>query len=386
MSLIMRTLFAVILIVAAAHATDGGESFEDAFAPETEFMQAPMENEVSDLMSAVNKLRQNAPAHLNAHMDLVSKHAKAMVLAQEDSEEDSEDTKAKSYTHDFETASKAIKAALTMLRKELQSGHNHDVDVLKRQKSSAGNTLSSGVEGAKNKVKSLKHAGCPTKRAEEKADEDKAKAKRHRDDVKNKKICPLGTTWDDMDIHKTVPKYGAELRSAWDKARAEWVSKDNAFKAATKAHERSIVQHESKMAAFTTAVTIEAQAANERCKAAHNEYNALNRDVQSNVGTRKQVDISSKVVECYVKHMTNNAAAKTCADRARRADVSIWNIDGGKLNDCESKAHLENAFGPKSWTATKKNCAPAKVAPKKKVVKEAKEDEDDESLLEELEF
>merc|ERR1711970_618636 len=291
-------------------------------------------------MSAVNKLRQNAPAHLNAHMDLVSKHAKAMVLAQEDSEEDSEDTKAKSYTHDFETASKAIKAALTMLRKELQSGHNHDVDVLKRQKSSAGNTLSSGVEGAKNKVKSLKHAGCPTKRAEEKADEDKAKAKRHRDDVKNKKICPLGTTWDDMDIHKTVPKYGAELRSAWDKARAEWVSK----------------------------------------------YNALNRDVQSNVGTRKQVDISSKVVECYVKHMTNNAAAKTCADRARRADVSIWNIDGGKLNDCESKAHLENAFGPKSWTATKKNCAPAKVAPKKKVVKEAKEDEDDESLLEELEF
>merc|ERR1712093_344159 len=94
--------FAVILIVAAAHATDGGESFEDAFAPETELMQAPMENEVSDLMSAVNKLRQNAPAHLNAHMDLVSKHAKAMVLAQEDSEEDSEDTKAKSYTHDFE--------------------------------------------------------------------------------------------------------------------------------------------------------------------------------------------------------------------------------------------------------------------------------------------
>merc|ERR1719305_1101967 len=67
-------------------------------------------------MSAVNKLRQNAPAHLNAHMDLVSKHAKAMVLAQEDSEE----AKAKSYTHDFETASKAIKAALTMLRKELQ--------------------------------------------------------------------------------------------------------------------------------------------------------------------------------------------------------------------------------------------------------------------------
>merc|ERR1711998_641460 len=162
-------------------------------------------------------------------------------------------------------------------------------------KSTASNGLSSTKENNKNKVKKLKHEGCPTKRSEERADSDKKAAKKARDDVKNKKICPLGTTWDDMDIHKSVPKYGSELRSAWDKARADWVKKNNAYNAAIKA---------------------------------------------------------------------NNAGAKACADKARKADVSMWNIDGGSLTTCESTSSLENAFGPPSWTATASNCA------KKEVTKE----------------
>merc|ERR1712230_199872 len=322
-------------------------------------------------MTAVKKLREHAPPHLTEHMRLVSKHAKALQLSQ-DSDRDYDD-KAKAYTHNFEAASRAIKAALSTLRKELQTGHNHDVKVLKSSKASASSTLSSGASSAKNKVKGLKHEGCPTKRAEEKADEDKKAAKRARDDVKNKKICPLSTTWDDMDIHKSVPKYGAELRNAWDKARALWVKKDNEYKAATKAHETSIVKHEEKMAAFKTALKLEARATNDRCNNAHTEYEALKKDVQSNVATRKQVDISAKVVQCYVDHMTDNSAAKACADKARKADVSIWNIDGGKLSKCDSTATLENAFGPASWTATKANCA------KKEEVRE--DDSDDESLL-----
>merc|ERR1711881_464535 len=235
-------------------------------------------------MTAVKKLREHAPPHLTEHMRLVSKHAKALQLSQ-DSDRDYVD-KAKAYPHNFEAASRAIKAALSTLRKELQTGHNHDVGILKSSKASAA-----------NKVKGLKHEGCPTKRAEEKADEDKKKAKRARDDEKNKKICPLNTTWDDMDIHKSVPKYGAELRNAWDKARARWVSRDNAYKAAIKAHETSIVKHEEKISAFKTATKLEARATNDR---------------------------------------SDNAKAKACADKARKSDVSIWNIDGGKLSSCAS--------------------------------------------------
>merc|ERR1711990_734389 len=226
-------------------------------------------------MTAVKKLREHAPPHLTEHMRLVSKHAKALQLSQ-DSDRDYDD-KAKAYTHNFEAASRAIKAALSTLRKELQTGHNHDVGILKSSQASAA-----------NKVKGLKHEGCPTKRAEEKADEDKKKAKRARDDEKNKKICPLNTTWHDMDIHKSVPKYGAELRNAWDKARARWVSRDNAYKAAIKAHETSIVKHEEKIAAFKAATKLEARATNDRCNNAHKEYEALKKDVQSNVNTRKQ--------------------------------------------------------------------------------------------------
>merc|ERR1712072_571038 len=315
-------------------------------------------------MTAVKKLREHAPPPLTEHMRLVSKHAKALQLSQ-DSDRDYDD-KAKAYTHNFEAAIRAIKAALSTLRKELQTGHNHDVGILKSSKASASSTLTSGQASAANKEK----------------------AKRARDDEKNKKICPLNTTWDDMDIHRSVPKYGAELRNAWDKARARWVSRDNAYKAAIKAHETSIVKHEEKIAAFKTATKLEARATNDRCNNAHKEYEALKMDVESNVNTRKQVDISAKVVQCYVDHMTDNAKAKACADKARKSDVSIWNIDGGKLSSCASTASLEDAFGPLSRTATKKNCA-AKVAKSEEEVEtreSKKEDDEEETLLEELEF
>merc|ERR1712054_52658 len=310
-------------------------------------------NEVKDLMSAVHKLRSHAPQHLSEHVRVVAKHAKALQLSQDSDEED----KADAYTHNFLTASKSIKAALDTLRKELKTGHYHDVNTLKNSKNTATSGLSNTRESNKSKVKTLKHAGCPTKRAEEKADVDKKSAKKARDDVKSKKICPLGTTWDDMDIHKSVPKYGTELRGAWDKARADWVKKNNAYVAATKAHNNAIVVHEQKMAAFKTAMKLEAKSTHDACRAAHAEYEALKKDVASNVETRKQVDISSRVVQCYVDHMTNNAAAKACADKARKADMSIWNINGGSLAGCESTSSLENAFGPPSWTASVSNCA-----------------------------
>merc|ERR1712072_618107 len=103
-------------------------------------------------MTAVKKLSEHAPPHLTEHMRLVSKHAKALQLSQ-DSDRDYDD-KAKAYTHNFEAASRAIKAALSTLRKELQTGHNHDVGILQ------------------SNVNTRKQVDI-SKRAEEKADEDK---------------------------------------------------------------------------------------------------------------------------------------------------------------------------------------------------------------------
>merc|ERR1719201_176346 len=103
-------------------------------------------------MTAVKKLREHAPPHLTEHMRLVSKHAKALQLSQ-DSDRDYDD-KAKAYTHNFEAASRAIKAALSTLRKELQTGHNHDVGILKSSKASASSTLTSGQASASSTLTS----------------------------------------------------------------------------------------------------------------------------------------------------------------------------------------------------------------------------------------
>merc|ERR1712216_402251 len=75
---------------------------------------------------------------------------------------------------------------------------------------------------------------------------------------------------------------------------------------------------------------------------------------------RKQTYVAGLVIRCYVDNITSNSGAKTCADRARSADVSRWNINGGTLHPCASKVANENSFGPKDWTATPGNCKGAK--------------------------
>merc|ERR1712093_104159 len=85
-------------------------------------------------------------------------------------------------------------------------------------------------------------------------------------------------------------------------------------------------------------------------------YEALKREVASNVNSRKQVFISTLLITCYVDNITSNASAKACADRKRRASTSQWNINGGSLARCPSKAHLTNSMGPAGWKPSSRAC------------------------------
>merc|ERR1712139_155590 len=62
------------------------------------------------------------------------------------------------------------------------------------------------------------------------------------------------------------------------------------------------------------------------------------------------------VITCYVNNLTNNGGAKGCADRARRANTSRWNITPAKMAACLGKAALEAQLGPLTWRPSKKNC------------------------------
>merc|ERR1711970_917072 len=132
--------------------------------------------------------------------------------------------------------------------------------------------------------------------------------------------------------------------------------------AATKTHNKAVEEHDAAMASFKTALGLMVDNANSACLNAHKEYEALKREVASNVGARKQVFTATLVVTCYVDNLSNNAGAKTCADKARSADVSQWNISPKNLAPCASKASLTTSMGPSSWLPTVANCKGAKPA------------------------
>merc|ERR1711937_297138 len=211
------------------------------------------------------------------------------------------DKKAAAYTHNFDASKAAIKAALKALTNQLNDGHRQD-------------------------------KACPTKREEMEADAAKADAKKKMQNVGKGKVCDsLGSTWGDMDVDKATPKYGDELRNKWDKKRGE----------------------------FKTALELEARNAVNACNQAHKEYNALKKEVASNVAARKQVFIATLVVTCYVDNLTDNGAAKTCADKKRGADTNQWNINPANLTPCNSNAELTNEFGPANWLSTSGRCSKA---------------------------
>jgi len=351
-----------IFVLAFVSAEVEEEPFDYFLSPEVSLIETPQEN----IIAVAKHLQRISDTRHEYNVNQIAKHAAALVQTRMlvDDDDSVDEEKAKAYAHNFAASKKAITAALNSLNGQLAAGHTHDKNALASAKNAGSNAITSAFNSGSSKCKSYKNKACPLKRAEERADASKAAAKKKMDGVKAGKICPLRTTWGDMDVEKSVPKFGTELRNRWDSVRSEFVKAKSAYDAAVRAHQNAVNAHNSAMASFRTALNIEAAAAHTACLAAHNEYNALKREVASNVQSRKQVWVATLVVTCYVDNLTSNSAAKACADKKRSENTSRWNINGGSLAACKSKATLTSTFGPSGWTPTRANCGEKPAAPK----------------------
>merc|ERR1711939_709054 len=342
---IMRVVCIVFVAIAVAAAFDN-DSVE-------EFMTDDMPEEEESLMQVVAKLRGVVPGHMAFHVDRIKHHAELMQSGGFE-----EDDKAKAYSHNFSSSKAAIQAALNSLTSQLQTGHNHDVAALNSSHNDNTKSTNDAKTDGKSKTHGFRNKACPTKRKEMEADVKKKNAKTSMQNVAAGKICKgLGTNWGDMDIDKDTPKYGTELRNGWDKARARYVAAKTAWEQATKEHNAALAAHNTAMAAFKTALDVEVANADTACKTAHSEYATLKSEVQSNVGSRKQVYIATLVVKCYIDNLSDNSRAKVCSDSARAKDTSRWNITPKDLAKCTSKTDLTVSFGPKHWAPTTSTCS-----------------------------
>jgi len=306
---------------------------------------------VSSLAQEAAHLRDVSQAHMALHVDRISRHA---VLLQGASAED----KAKAYAHNFDRSKNAIRSALKALTAQLNAGHRHDSAALRGEKGRGNKIISTAQNKGRAKCAEYRAKACPTQRLEREAHAKKEAARRSMNNQGNGKVCSggLGTTFGDMDVEKNVPKFGTELRNKWNRARANYLKYRGKFNAAAKAHRAAEKKRNAAMAKFRTALKIEVANADSACKNAHKEYEALKREVASNVNSRKQVFISTLLITCYVDNITSNASAKACADRKRRASTSQWNINGGSLARCPSKAHITNSMGPANWKPSVRSC------------------------------
>merc|ERR1711934_1288821 len=263
--------------------------------------------------------------------------------------------KAKAYKHSF-GARNALRAAIRALVSELNSGHNHDRNALNNERNAGHNAIRNASNRGKGVTRRYREKACPTKKAMVEAEAARNSAKNALNSIKRRKVCNLNTSWFDMNIKGAAPKFGGEIRNKWDKARADYLRKLAKYNAAVRAYNKAAREHAGAMAAFTATVKAEASNAHAACHNAHKAYELLKRDVASNVRTRKQVYIASKVITCYIDNLSNNSGAKNCSDRARRANTSRWNINPSKMNACNSKVALQAQLGPLSWRPSKRNC------------------------------
>merc|ERR1711998_153317 len=322
---------------------------------DTEALTPAEEAPVMDLMAAVQHLRKHAASHMSFHVERIAKHASLM---QTGSDDDESDDKAKSYVHNFAASKAAITEALKGLSGQLNSGHSHDKAALNSGLGAGNSAISNGESSGKVKTASFKNKACPTKKKETEADAAKKAAKQAMQKIQDTKMCSSGITetWKDMDVDKSSPKFGTELRNKWDKARSDWIKAKETHDAAVKAHEHAVTTHNLSMAAFKTACKLEAENAHNACKNAHAEYAVLKKEVASNVNMRKHVHRAIGVVHCYVNHLTDNGAAKACGDKALKGSTSQWDITPANLPACKSTSHLSNSFGSTTWLPTTSSC------------------------------
>merc|ERR1712100_231861 len=330
------TMRVILLLIVAAAFVSAEQSAHEESAPS---MEAPE----ADLLAVVKELRGYTDGTaLQSHGMRIEDHANLI-------------QKARAYKHSF-GARNALRAAIRALVSELTSGHNHDRNALNNERNAGHNAIRNASNRGKGVTRRYREKACPTKKAQVEAEAARNSAKSNMDSIKRRKICNLNTSWFDMNIKSAAPKFGGELRNKWDKARADYLRKLSQYNAAVRAYNKAAREHAGAMAAFTATVKAEASNAHAACRNAHKAYELLKKDVASNARTRKQVYIASKVITCYIDNLKNNGGAKNCADRARRANTSRWNISAPKMNACLSKVALQAQLGPLSWRPSKRNC------------------------------
>merc|ERR1712230_208029 len=311
------TMRVILLLIVAAAFVSAEQSAHEESAPS---MEAPE----ADLLAVVKELRGYTDGTaLASHGMRIEDHANLI-------------QKARAYKHSF-GARNALRAAIRALVSELTSGHNHDRNALNNERNAGHNAIRNASNRGKGVTRRYREKACPTKKAQVEAEAARNSAKSNMNSIKRRKICNLNTSWFDMNIKGAAPKFGGELRNKWDKARADYLRKLAKYNAAVRAYNKAAREHSGAMAAFKAS-------------------EILKKDVASNVSTRKQVYIASKVITCYIDNLKNNGGAKNCADRARRANTSRWNISAPKMNACLSKVALQAQLGPLSWRPSKRNC------------------------------
>merc|ERR1711970_422944 len=258
-SCVFITMKTSIALAIALFAIVGAFAAAD-FSDDTEFVQYGEDNGHGDeaMVDALSEMRSHAPMHLKFHVSRINKHA--MLLQ-----------KAKAYGHDFSASSKAIKAASAALLSQLNAGHKHDKAALAAAHKNSKAAISTTESNGKTKCVEYKNKACPTKRieGEAKAKMDAAHTKMR--NIGKGKICSSTGhgTWGSMDVDKSHPKFGTIVRNAWDKKRGEYVAAHTKYNNEKKLFDAAAKAHVEAMAAFTTAVKIEANNANTACRNAH---------------------------------------------------------------------------------------------------------------------
>merc|ERR1711881_563466 len=237
-----------------------------AAATEDVTQEAPSGSEFAEeenLLTAVKSLQSvSKDTRYQSHGQNIAYHANLL------------QSKKSAYRHRL-AATSAIKAAIRALTSELTNGHRHDKNALSSAKSVAHRSINTANSKGKTTCAGYRHKACPTKKREHDADNKKKAAKAAQGAIKKTKICPISTTWNDMGVKNTTPRFGTVLRNSWDKKRALWLKRTSEYNAAKRAHAKAINTHTVAMAEFKTALRIQADAASAACKNAHKEYNVL---------------------------------------------------------------------------------------------------------------
>merc|ERR1719253_369337 len=320
---------------------------------------------VSSLAQEAAHLRDVSQAHMALHVDRISRHA---VLLQGASAED----KAKAYAHNFDRSKNAIRSALKALTAQLNAGHRHDSAALRGEKGRGNKIISTAQNKGRAKCAEYRAKACPTQRLEREAHAKKEAARRSMNNQGNGKVCSggLGTTFGDMDVEKNVPKFGTELRNKWNRARANYLKYRGKFNAAAKAHRAAEKKRNAAMAKFRTALKIEVANADSACKNAHKEYEALKREVASNVNSRKQVFISTLLITCYVDNITSMGPANW-KPSVRSCHARHWNEKSHK-EKANKKERSGKEKSKKAAAREKSNKAAARERSSKAAAKEKK--------------